>query len=142
LSAVFALKKEKKGVLIMKNFYNTSLRLLRSWGYALASPKIAVAISTFIMMLFPTTVQANPLIDNDVTQGFISFLADAQALILVVGIPTGVLAVGYCFLRKSQCDETDTKKWDTRLKTTALCSIAAVSVFGFAPTLISHYLNM
>jgi len=111
---------------------------------ALLSPKAIMMLLTFglFMAITPIAVYANPLIDNQLTQGLLSFATDVGPWLTAVAIVVGVSHCGYCLMRRANCDESDAKKWSDKVKTTLICSGAAAVVTGALPPILTHYFGV
>jgi len=111
---------------------------------ALLSPKtlIALLILGAAMAIMPEILYANPLMDNQITQGILSFATDVGPWLAGVSIAIGVANCGYCLFRRANCDETDTKRWNDKIKTTIICSSAAAVVTGVLPPVLNHYFGV
>ena len=110
----------------------------------LLSPKFSIALLVFgaFMAVMPEIVHANPLMDNQITQGILSFATDVGPWLAGVSIAVGVANCGYCLFRRANCDETDTKRWNDKIKTTIICSGAAAVVTGALPPVLNHYFGV
>ena len=119
-------------------------RTLSHVAEALLSPKTLMTLLAFgaITAIMPEMVYANPLMDNQITQGILSFATDVGPWLAGVSIAVGVANCGYCLFRRANCDETDTKRWNDKIKTTIICSGAAAVVTGALPPVLNHYFGV
>jgi len=117
---------------------------LRHATKAFLSPKalMALLIVAALMIIMSETMYANPLMDNQLTQGILRFATDVGPWLAGVSIAIGVANCGYCLFRRANCDETDTKRWNDKIKTTIICSGAAAVVTGVLPPVLNHYFGI
>ena len=99
-------------------------------------------VFTFVILLTPYMLYANPLIENPFTQGAVNLLNDFGPLIALVSVGVGVAVCGYCLLRRAACDEQDAKKWGDRGKVSVICGGAAAVVTVALPPIINHYFGI
>ena len=110
----------------------------------LTSPKaVFTLIALAFFFLVPNTVFAgNPLIDNDLTRGLLRFAADVGPWLAGTAVVLGVANCGLCLVRRANCDESDAKKWNDRIKNTLVFSGIAAVVTGVAPPILNHYFGV
>ena len=115
---------------------------VKNVGKSAVSRKSAMVFAVLIFgsALFPGAVFAgNPLIDSVVGQGAMSLIEDATTAMIWVSAPLGGAAFTYCAVRKGNCDETETKKWTDRMKTTAVCTGLALGGSALVNVLLSYF---
>ena len=130
----------------MKNLFNNRLsESILNFGYAITSPKVLMGflVFSFLMVVTPEIVlAANPLMNNQLTQGLLSFATDVGPWLSGVSVAVGVANCGICLVRRANCDESDTKKWNDRIKNTLIFSGLAAVITGAAPPILNHYFGI
>ena len=113
-------------------------------GDFLFSPKMMVSlfVLTFAIFGFGEVVLANPLLDNALIQGGLDFIYDFRPLLATIGIGAGAARCGYCFIRRSQCDEHDAKKWTDSAKASLVYGGAGGAAAVVIPTVLQHYFGV
>ena len=106
--------------------------------------KLAMAFLAFgfFMAFMPHVIYANPLIENQLTQGILEFTTDVGPWLAGVSLAVGAAFCGWCLFRRSTADEADAKKWTDRAKTAVVCGGAAGVVTGVLPPLLNNYFGI
>lgn len=77
--------------------------------------------------------------DSKLATGTTNLINDLTNWLLILAPVLAVLLIGYYLLRKSASDEMDSKRWDTRIKVTIVCTIGVVVASGLITMIIGYY---
>ena len=77
--------------------------------------------------------------DSKLATGTTQLINDLTNWLLILAPILAVLLIGYYLLRKSASDEMDSKRWDTRIKVTIVCTIGVVVASGLITMIIGYY---
>lgn len=66
------------------------------------------------------------LATSKIATGITQLLNDASAWLMGISAVAGIVAVGYCFFRKTFADEQDQKKWADKIKMAIFCALGGL----------------
>ncbi len=101
-----------------------------------ATEKIGLVITS--LLLYTGTCFAG-VGDSKLATGTTNLINDLTNWLLILAPVLAVLLIGYYLLRKSASDEMDSKRWDTRIKVTIICTIGVVIASGLITMIIGYY---
>lgn len=97
-----------------------------------------IGLATTSLLLCTSTCFGN-VGDSKLATGTTNLINDLTNWLLILAPVTAVLLIGYYLLRKSASDEMDSKRWDTRIKVTIICTIGVVVASGLITMIIGYY---
>ena len=97
-----------------------------------------VGLVTTSLLLYTSTCFGT-VADTKLATGTTNLINDLTNWLLILAPILAVLLIGYYLLRKSASDEMDSKRWDTRIKVTIVCTIGVVIASGLITMLIGYY---
>lgn len=83
---------------------------------------------------FATGIESTKLVT-----GTKNLISDVTNVLLVLAPTITVVLVGYYFIRRSGSDESDGRRWDSRIKIALVCCIGVVLASGLINALINYY---
>lgn len=97
-----------------------------------------IGLVTTSLLLYTSTC-FGAVADSKLATGTTNLINDLTNWLLILAPVMAVLLIGYYLLRKSASDEMDSKRWDTRIKVTIVCTIGVVIASGLITMIIGYY---
>lgn len=94
-------------------------------------------LAVFLLVMFRSTAYA--VENTKVVTGTKRLLDDLSKVLIIVGIPVGIVCIGYFGLRMSAADEQDKKGWKNRILVAIIGTIIVVSSGAILKALVSYY---
>lgn len=107
----------------------------------IAKRRIASAICS-VCTAFLTAVNAfaaGNIANSNVAVGVNNLLNDITTWLLVIAPSVGALVIVYFCIRRSGADEMDQKKWNNRITTAAISTIAAVLAVSLLNLVLGYF---
>lgn len=131
----------KKEILRKKYFKKTIKKASNALVAKILSLSAFITATAFWLYNYFTleTVFAGNLKSSQFYKGTEKLLKDLSSAILILAPIVTVIVVMYCFIRKGAADEMDFKKWQTRITTSIVCGILAVTAAALINMFASYY---
>lgn len=102
--------------------------------------KLRNMITLLVIMFFNSNIaMATSLESSRLVTGTQKLLQDASKVLLILAPVSGACFIGYFLTRMHGADETDDKKWKSRIKITVIATVGVVLASGTLNVIISYY---
>ncbi len=99
----------------------------------------SIVTSIAIMLVLSCNAFADDIGSSVIATGTKQLIADISTWLTGIAIAVTAVVLVYLFIRRAMSDEQDKKQWDSRLKTTAVSGIGAITATALIGVIASYF---